>query len=184
VGAPIPWVANERRLRFTGANLILGIERRHPDHAAPPAVHAGHVVDGVRVHAANRQVEIDAAEHLDARHRLAREEREAGRRIEVALQHDRAHPFVFRKPRRFEAIERPRHVVRIGVHVNVDGAAQVALDVRTCSLRNRLTRPDGNDGKRHGACNRNEFHAKRHASTPFSSQLSAVSYQNLSAESY
>ncbi len=159
--------AHERRVRFAGPHLILGVERRHPHHAPPPAGHARHVLDRVHIHAADGQVEIDAAEHFDARYRLARQPREPRGRIEVALQHDRAHPLVFREPRGLEAVERPRHVVGMAVHVNVDRTAQVARGIGTGRLWNRLARRRCTDSERHQQRHEHRSHEGSHPSMIF-----------------
>jgi hypothetical protein len=82
------------------------------------------MVDRSGIHAADRKIEIDAAEHFETGRGLSREKREAGRRVVVVLQHDRAHARRARLRRRFETVERSRHVVGIRVHVDVDRALQ------------------------------------------------------------
>ena len=78
------------RFSFEVTHLVLGVERRHPDDAAPAAGDGGHVLDGGGVDPADRQVQRDAAEHLDAGHDLANEVGQAGRRVVVVLQDDGA----------------------------------------------------------------------------------------------
>src|SRR5262249_31905904 len=94
-------------------------------------------------------VEIDPAEHLEPRRFLAREVREAGRRVVMILQDDRAHALRARLLRRVDAVDRPRHVVGIGVNVDVDCAAQHARAViRDILLRKK--RGAQHDGERRG----------------------------------
>jgi hypothetical protein len=78
--------------------------------------------DSGRVHTANREIEIDAAEHLEPRRCLAREKRQARGRIVVILEHEAAHAVRVRELRHLDTVHRPWHVVRVGMDMDVDGA--------------------------------------------------------------
>ena len=93
---PVARHADERAVLLRGADLVLGIEGREPDDAAPSSGHLRHVLDRRRVDSADRQVQIDAAEHLDARDERSGEIRVARRRFVMVLDDDRAHAAVAR----------------------------------------------------------------------------------------
>ena len=80
--------------------------------------------DRGRVHAADGEVQIDAAEHFDARHFLADDLREASGRVVVVLEDDRAHAAVAGELRGIDGVHRSRGVVGRGVNVDVDGAGE------------------------------------------------------------
>src|SRR5882757_6013819 len=63
--------ADERPILLRIADLVLGVEGGHPDEAAPAAGDLGKVLDRRRVDAADRQVQVDAAEYLETRRGLA-----------------------------------------------------------------------------------------------------------------
>ena len=120
-------VARDRRERALVAvqlNLRLRVEGRQPDDFAVAAFDLRHPFDGRRVHAADREIERDAAEHLDARHGLAHDERERGRGLVVVLDDDRAHPGGPSRPREIECVELARRAVGRRVRVHVDGAVE------------------------------------------------------------
>ena len=116
--------ADERAVLLRVAHLVLGIERRHPDEASPSAGHLRHVLDRRRIHPADRQIEIDPAEHFEARRLLARKIREAGGRLVVVLEHDAAHPSRARQLRARRAHRSSAARCRGRVHVDVDGALE------------------------------------------------------------
>ena len=62
--------ADERPILLRIADLILGIEGRHPDEAPPAAGDLGHVLDGRGVHSTDREIQIDPTEDLESRRRL------------------------------------------------------------------------------------------------------------------
>ena len=80
------------------------------------------MLDSGRVHTADREIEIDAAEHLEPGRCLAREERQARGRIVVILEDEAAHAASVRELRHLDTVYRARHVVRVGMDVDVDGA--------------------------------------------------------------
>jgi hypothetical protein len=69
------------------------------------------VFDSRRIDAADREVEIDPAEYLDAGNDEPDQVGEPCRRFVMILQHDAAHPAGLRKPRRLDRVERSRPVV-------------------------------------------------------------------------
>ena len=73
--------------------------------------------------------QVDPSEHFEARRLLAREKRQSGRWVVVILEDESAHPARASQLRGIDAINRTRHVVGIGMHVDVDGAAQHANGV-------------------------------------------------------
>ena len=103
-------------------HMVVGVERREPDHAAEAALHAPHPFDGLRIEPAHRVVERDAAEHLDARHVLADEVRAIGGVGHVVLEDHRFH--LARGGQRGElvVVERPAEDVGRRVGVEVDQA--------------------------------------------------------------
>src|SRR5262245_59702137 len=114
--------ADEGPVLLGKANLVFGVEGRHPDEAAPSTSDLRHVLDGGCVHAANREIEVDSTEHLEPGRCLAREKRQAGGRIVVILEHEAAHAVRVRELRRLDTVDRAWHVVRVGMDVDVDGA--------------------------------------------------------------
>ena len=83
--------ADERPVLFRIADLVLGIEGRHPDQAAIRPGHLGHVLDRAGFMPPTDEIQIDAAEDLDARHLLAHHVGQPGGRVVVILQDDAAH---------------------------------------------------------------------------------------------
>ena len=127
--------AHERTILLRVAHLIFSVERRHPDDAAPSAGDLGEVFDRRGVHAADREIQIDAAEHFQTRRLFAREVREPRGRIVVILQNEAAHAFRARQLRDVDAVDGPRHVVGIGVNVDVDRSAEQLRGVAPGALR-------------------------------------------------
>ena len=71
---------------------------------------------------ADRQVQRHAAEDLDTGHDRANEIGQAGRRVVVVLEDDGSLLPRLREPGRLNGVERPRTVVGIAVHVDVNRA--------------------------------------------------------------
>src|SRR5580765_1672382 len=113
------------------ADLILRIEGRHPYQASIRPRYLGHVFDCRWIHAANRQIQIETTEDLDARYLLADHVGEPGGRVVVILEDDRAHAVRARHHGRFHSIDRPLDVVGRSVHMNVDRAREQPRIVRT-----------------------------------------------------
>jgi hypothetical protein len=99
-------------------------ERRHPDHFAESACCRCHVLDGGRVDAADGEVQVDAAEHVDPRHLLTDDVGEPRRELVVVLDDDGPHAVRLGLPRGFDGIDGPRAAVRLGMDVNVDSPAK------------------------------------------------------------
>ena len=85
------------------------------------------MLDRHSVHPADSQIQIDAAEYVEAWRRLACEIRQARGRVVVILEDDAAHPAGAGLTRGLEAIDRARHVVRMRVDVDIDGAREEPL---------------------------------------------------------
>jgi hypothetical protein len=132
--------ADERAVLLRVAHLVFRIEGGHPDEASPSTRDLRQVLDGRGVHPADRQIQVDSSEHFEAGNLLAREIREAGGGVVMIFEDDAAHPFRAGEPGRLEPIEGARHVVGIGVDVDVDGAGQkTGRVVRSAALtRTRL----------------------------------------------
>ena len=116
--------ADERPRLFREAHLVLGVECRHPDDASPAAGDPGEVFHRGRIHAADREIEIDPAEHLESRCLFPREKRQPRGRVVMILEHDAAHALRSCQCGNVEAVNRARHVVGIGVNVDVNGSAE------------------------------------------------------------
>ena len=111
--------------RLLVVHLVLGIVGRHPDDAPVAAFHVSHVADGLRVDAADRRVERDAAEDLDALCAvLPNELRETRRLGPVVLQDDGAQPTLLRQLHDFERVPLAGVAVGTVVRVQVDGSRE------------------------------------------------------------
>ena len=111
------------------SNLVLGVERRHPDQPSPSAGHLRHVLDRGRVDAADREVQVDSAEDFDARDQLAHHVDQTGGRLVVILEDDRAHAPRLRKLRDFNPVDRPRTIVGKAMDVDVDRSSERASGI-------------------------------------------------------
>ena len=121
---PVPRHAGERQIRSGVTPDILGIQRRHPDHAPPASGHLHHFLDCGWIDAAHCAAEADPAEHLQPRDLLAREVSQHRGRFPVALQHQAAHAHGFRQLRDLDPVHGPRLAIGKGVHVDIDDACE------------------------------------------------------------
>ncbi len=94
------------------------------------------MLDGRGIHPANRQIQIDAAEHVDAGDLLADHVGEPSGRVVMILQHDRAHAVRARHDRRLESVDGALRVVGKGVDVNVDRAHEETVRIVRARSRN------------------------------------------------
>jgi hypothetical protein len=124
------------------ANLILGVEGRHPDHATPAASDACHVVDGSGIDTTDCQIQRDAAKYLQIRHHLSYEIGRSRGRLVMILEHDRAHPARLGELGDVDGMNRSRSIVGIAVDVNVDRARQ-----RPRRSRRALRETDGHNSR-------------------------------------
>src|SRR5439155_9213168 len=83
-----------------------------------------HMFDGCRIDSTNCQVQIDAAENLEARDIFSYEVGLSRRRLEMILQREPAHASGLRHLRQIERINRSRAAVGISVGMNIDHTAQ------------------------------------------------------------
>ena len=109
----VPRHRHERPILLRRPHLVLGIEGRHPDDAAPAAGDGRHVFDGGGVDAADGQVQRDAAEHLDTGHDLANQIGQAGRGVVVILQNDRPLLPRLRELGDVDGVDRSRPIVGV-----------------------------------------------------------------------
>ena len=91
------------------------------------------MLHGRGVHAANGEVQVDAAEYFNPRHFLAHDVRQRTGRIVVVLQHNRAHSAQPRQLGDINRIDRARTIVRIAVHVDIDGPGKYAGRIIRCA---------------------------------------------------
>ncbi len=87
------------------------------------------MLHGCRVHAANGEIQIDAPEHLHPRYLFSHHVDEAGSRFVVVLEDEATHAVGTREHRRFESVQGSLSVVGKAVNVNIDRAADGAIDV-------------------------------------------------------
>ena len=155
--------ADERPVLLRIAHLVLGVEGRKPHHPSPAAGHARHVLHGHRIDAADGEVEVDAAEHLNAGHHLPHQVHRPGRGLEVVLEDDRAHLPLRRELGHVDGVDRPGPIVRQVVHVDVDGAGQQARPRCHCAAlrQKRRGRPQARRRRPVGSCG--GFYAKQSA---------------------
>ena len=119
------------RLRARGRKvraLVLGVDGRQPDLARSLPRRD---LDGDGVDAADRPVEDDRPEHLDARHGLPHHRRPLGGRVVVGLQAEAGQPELGEAPRQADVVDPALDHVRGDVDVEVEGAAdQIPRGVR------------------------------------------------------
>jgi hypothetical protein len=115
---------HERAILLRRPHLVLSIEGRHPHDAAPATRYGGHVLDSSRIDTADGQVQCNSAEHLDIRHHFANQKCQSGSGVVVVLEHDRAHFARLCQFGDFDRVDRSRSIIRITVHVDVDGAVE------------------------------------------------------------
>src|SRR4051812_19744374 len=116
--------AHERAVLFRVTDLILRVERGHPHDSSPPARDLRHVLDRRGVHAADGQVQVDAAEYLDARHFLPDNRGQAAGRVVVVLEDDPAHAVHAGELRSVDRVNGSWRVVGVSVNMDIDRAGQ------------------------------------------------------------
>jgi hypothetical protein len=99
--------------------VVVGVEGREPDDAAVAALHPPHPVDRVGVDPADRRVEHDAAERLDARDVLPCEPGAVGGRGDVVLEDDHLDAAVAVDRRRLVVVDRAAEHVGRGMDMRV-----------------------------------------------------------------
>ncbi len=105
-------------------HLVFRIEGRHPHKATPAPGHLGHVFHRRGIDATHGQIQVDAAEYLDSRHRVPHHEGKTRSILVVILEHDGAHPARAGLLGFVDRVERTRTAVGQGMHMDIDRAAQ------------------------------------------------------------
>src|SRR5262245_60637135 len=119
---------------FGVPNLILCIECRHPNEPPPSSRDLGHVCHSRGIYSANREVEVDSAEHFQTGYLLPDQVGQSTRRIIVVLQDDSAHTLRMSKLGHIERVNGPGPAVRIAVNVDIDRPGEDSVRIVRTSL--------------------------------------------------